>query len=117
MEGKNASEKISELRNALRNHAQVNLLGCHYDSSLYKFVIQLNIQFGSIGLFMNIVDCLWEDWSECQNVDCKTDGLSPSVGIGIKHRRIKVKPINGGKPCSGDERKSCKVPCPGVEYF
>ena len=79
----------------------------HFIHNLYVFTL-----FNESLIFL--VDCKWDEWSECQNLDCKGDGLSPSTGTGMKHRLIKFAESNGGKACSGGETKPCIEPCPGI---
>ena len=82
-------------------------LRAFFINKLYRFIL-------SNESLIFLVDCEWDEWSECQNLDCKGDGLSPSTGTGMKHRLIKVAESNGGKACSGGETKPCIEPCPGI---
>ena len=61
------------------------------------------------------VDCQYEHWGECENLNCKGNGLSPSKGIGTRHRKIKMTARLGGIKCKGKTSEPCEKPCPGKE--
>ena len=61
------------------------------------------------------VDCQYDNWGECENLKCKGDGLSRSMGVGTRHRGIKAAAERGGKECKRKYTESCEAPCPGIE--
>ena len=83
-----------------------------------------------------IVDCVWSAWytekvngehfgenpyyRECQQLDCKNNGVVAEKAPGKRQRRILQEEGQGGKPCSpnedGEEQRSledCQGDCPG----
>ena len=81
-------------------------------------------------ILITLDDCKWEDWrkhdytfpgpradgstkTECKNLICNGNGMSPEMGNGEKIRKIESGARNGGKECSGEETQRCSEPCPG----
>lgn len=60
-------------------------------------------------------DCQYDDWGECEDLKCRGDGLSRSMGIGTRHRKIKIAAERDGKDCKDEFTKSCEAPCPGIQ--
>ena len=87
-------------------------------AGLGNFIIKLiNYKFKTvlIRLFLDPVNCVWQQWGEWSN--CTT-----TCGIGSKsrNRSISIEASNGGMDCSGetDMTMSCnEVECPGKSMF